>query len=178
MRGLCRRPRSGRLSARGSLIVAERQTKGVVSRPSSLGTWRRCYRERQQFCSLKKLYYRSPSKVALEHQRPESPSSPPTPTKLWQLVLLRLLCRSPSAAFLPRPLWRGRFCFRWPFDTRFRGTFHPPRSRLTRPRVGFRFLSVPTVSVWSHDGGVVVEIDSSLEIKRLRAVSGRQAGVT
>ena len=32
---------------------------------------------------MKKLYYRSPSKVALGHQRTESPSPPPTPTKLW-----------------------------------------------------------------------------------------------
>ena len=75
---------------------------------------------------MKKLYYRSPSKVALGHQRTESPSPPPTPTKLWHLVLLRLLCHSPSAAFLPRPPWRDRICFLWPFDTQFRRTFHPP----------------------------------------------------
>ena len=75
---------------------------------------------------MKKLYYRSPSKVALGHQRTESPSPPPTPTKLWPLVLLRLLCHSPSAAFLPRPPWRDRICFLWPFDTQFRRTFHPP----------------------------------------------------
>jgi len=36
-----------------------------------------------------------------EHQRTESPSPPTPPTKLWQLVLLRLLCGSPSAACLP-----------------------------------------------------------------------------
>ena len=28
-----------------------------------------------------------------------------------------------------------RFSFRWPYETRFRRTFYPPRSRLTRPRV-------------------------------------------
>ena len=110
-------------------------------------------------------HYRSPSKVAPEHQRTESPSPPTPPTKLWQLVLLRLLCGSPSAACLPRSPWRGRFSFRWPYETRFRRTFYPPRSRLTRPRVGFCTWSLPTVAVWSQDGSVAVEVGCILEVQ-------------
>ena len=112
-------------------------------------------------------HYRSPSKVAPEHQRAESPSRPPPPTKLWQLVLLRLLCGSPGAACLPRSPWRGRFSFRWPYETRFRRTFYPPRSRLTRPRVGFCTWSLPTVAVWSQDGSVAVGVDCILEIQHM-----------
>ena len=112
-------------------------------------------------------HYRSPSKVAPEHQRTESPSPPTPPTKLWQLVLLRLLCGSPSAACLPRSPWRGRFSFRWPYETRFRRTFYPPRSRLTRPRVGFCTWSLPTVAVWSQDGSVAVEVDCILEVQHM-----------
>ena len=112
-------------------------------------------------------HYRSPSKVSPEHQRTESPSPPPPPTKLWQLVLLRLLCGSPSAACLPRSPWRGRFSFRWPYETRFRRTFYPPRSRLTRPRVGFCTWSLPTVAVWSQDGSVAVEVDCILEVQHM-----------
>ena len=122
---------------------------------------RRCHTCRSQ------PHYRSPSKVAPEHQRTESPSPPTPPTKLWQLVLLRLLCGSPSAACLPRSPWRGRFSFRWPYETRFRRTFYPPRSRLTRPRVGFCTWSLPTVAVWSQDGSVAVEVDCILEVQHM-----------
>ena len=112
-------------------------------------------------------HYRSPSKVAPEHQRTCPLPPPPPPTKLWQLVLLRLLCGSPSAACLPRSPWRGRFSFRWPYETRFRRTFYPPRSRLTRPRVGFCTWSLPTVAVWSQDGSVAVEVDCILEVQHM-----------
>ena len=68
---------------------------------------------------------------------------------------------------LPRSPWRGRFSFRWPYETRFRRTFYPPRSRLTRPRVGFCTWSLPTVAVWSQDGSVAVEVDCILEVQHM-----------